>query len=307
MAGSSKKAIYAALVGNSLIAVTKFVAASFTGSSAMFSEGVHSLVDTGNQGLLLYGLKRAQLPANAEFPFGHGKEVYFWSFVVAILIFGLGAGVSIYQGWQHVMHPAELTSVTINYLVLGLAIVFEGAALWVALREFNAQRGEVGVVDAVKHGKDPTIFVVVFEDSAALLGLLVALIGIALVQVTGNPIYDGLASIIIGIILASTAAWLAYESKSLLIGEAADPVLVGRIKQLLADDARLQHVNEVATLQMGPQSVVVTLSVEFGRDQDAQAIQTAVTELTAEIKALDAVVQRVFVEPERTADHVVGS
>ncbi len=303
MAGSSKKAIYAALVGNGLIAITKFVAASITGSSAMFSEGVHSLVDTGNQVLLLYGLKRAQLPPSADFPFGHGKEVYFWSFVVAILIFGLGAGISLYQGWQHVQHPAELTSLSVNYIVLTLAIIFEGGALYVALREFNAQRGKRGFFEAVKGGKDPSIFVVVFEDSAALLGLVVAMAGIALYQITGNPIFDGLASITIGLILAGTAAWLAFEAKGLLIGESADPELVASIRTLLDADSRVRHVNEVATLQMGPQSVVTTISLEFHRGLDTGDMHSAVTELTAAVKALDSNVLRVFVEAERERDH----
>lgn len=303
MAGSSKTAIYAALVGNGLIAVTKFIAASISGSAAMFSEGIHSLVDTGNQVLLLYGLKRAEKPPDAEFPFGHGKEVYFWSFVVAILIFGLGAGVSLYQGWIHLGEPEALGNLTINYIVLGLAIVFEGAALWVAFREFNRSRGGLSVLAAVRGGKDPSLFVVVFEDSAALLGLVVAALGLALYQLTGNPIFDALASICIGLILAGTAAWLAYEAKGLLIGEAASPAIVAAINRIVDRDDRVLTVNEVATLHMGPSHVIATLSLDFVDGIDSSRVEAAVTELNRAIKAVDPSIRRVFIEAEQADDH----
>ncbi|MBL4804724.1 MAG: cation diffusion facilitator family transporter [Alphaproteobacteria bacterium] len=149
MAAGSKKVIIAALIGNSLISVTKFVAAAMTGSSAMFSEGIHSVVDTGNQGLLLYGLKAAKKPADQRFPFGHGKEIYFWSFIVAILIFAVGAGISIYEGVHHILHPADISNPTINYIVLGLAIIFESGALYIAVQEFNKARGNIPTLKAV--------------------------------------------------------------------------------------------------------------------------------------------------------------
>jgi len=279
MAGSSKKAIYAALVGNALIAVTKFAAASYTGSAAMMSEGIHSLVDTGNQVLLLYGIKRASRPASAEFPFGHGKEIYFWSFVVAMLIFALGGTVSIYKGWQHLAHPAEISSLTINYVVLGLALVFEGAALWVAFKEFNRSRGSRSIIEAIRRGKDPTLFVVVFEDSAALLGLLIALAGLILYQLTGNLIFDGLASILIGVVLILTAIALAIESKNLLIGESADPRIVAAIHETVAADSSVLSVNEVATLHMGPEFIVATLSIDFVDSMSAEELEATVTQL----------------------------
>lgn len=303
MAGSSKKAIYAALVGNSLIAVTKFAAAAYTGSSAMLSEGIHSLVDTGNQILLLYGIKRSGQPASAEFPFGHGKEIYFWSFVVAMLIFALGGAFSIYKGWQHLLHPVEIQNVTINYFVLGLAIVFESGALWVAFKEFNASRGSRTILQAITRGKDPTLFVVVFEDSAALLGLLIALVGIFLYQLTGNSMFDGLASVGIGIVLVLTALVLAVESKSLLIGESADPAVVRAVRDVLAADDRILTVNEVATLHMGPEFIVATVSVDFARNLTADQVELAVTELNARIKGTDSRIRRVFIEAERRADH----
>lgn len=304
MAGSSKTAIYAALAGNSLIAVTKFAAASISGSAAMFSEGIHSVVDSGNQVLLLYGLKQAQKPADAEFPFGHGKEVYFWSFVVAILIFGLGAGISLYQGFSHLSHPEPLGDLTLNYVVLGLAMVFEGGALWVAAREFNRSRAGQSVMAAVRSGKDPSLFVVVFEDSAAMLGLVVALLATYLYQLTGNIVFDAAASICIGLILAATATWLAYEAKGLLIGESAAPETVAAINELVARDDRVLAINELITLHMGPSDIIVTLSVDFVDGIDSSAVETAVTDLNRSIKALDPNIRRVFVEAERTGDHL---
>ena len=200
MASSSKKVIYAALIGNALIAITKFGASVFTGSSAMLAEGIHSLVDTGNQGLLLYGLHKAKKPADEKFPFGHGKEVYFWSFVVAILIFALGAGISLYEGVVHVLDPEPVTNPLINYVVLGLALIFEGGAWFFAFKEFSRTKGKWSYVQAVQRGKDPTIFMVLFEDSAAVLGLIVAFLGIWLGQLTGIAYLDGLATVIIGLI-----------------------------------------------------------------------------------------------------------
>ncbi len=307
MSGSSKKAIYAALAGNSLIAVTKFAAATYTGSSAMLSEGIHSLVDTGNQFLLLYGIKRSNQPASADFPFGHGKEIYFWCFVVAMLIFALGGGISIYEGWQHLLHPEPISGFLINYAVLGLALVFEAGALWVAFREFNRSRGALSIMKAIRRGKDPTLFVVVFEDSAAMLGLAVAVSGIFLYQVTGDPIFDALASIGIGVVLILTAIVLAMESKSLLIGESAEPEIVAGIRQLLDADERISSVNEVATLHMGPDFIVATISVDFVDALSAEQLQAAVTALNKKTKAIDPRIQRVFIEAESEEDHLIQS
>ena len=178
-ASGSKKVIYAALAGNGLIAITKFFAASVTGSSAMLSEAIHSVVDTGNQGLLLYGIKRSKRPPDAAHPFGYGSEIYFWSFVVAILIFGLGAGISFYEGMQKLMNPHPISDPYINYIVLALAMVFEAGSWWIAYKEFGKVRGNFGLFEAVRRSKDPTIFTVLFEDTAAMLGLFAALIGIA--------------------------------------------------------------------------------------------------------------------------------
>ena len=194
MASGSTRIIVAALIGNGLIAITKFAAATYTGSSAMLSEGVHSLVDTGNQVLLLFGLKQSRKPPDDDFPFGHGKEIYFWSFVVAILIFAVGAGVSLYEGVVRVMSPHPVENVIVNYIVLGFAMVFEGGAWFFAFKEFGRVKGSRGYIAAVQQGKDPTFFVVLFEDSAAMLGLTVAFIGVWLGDLTGNDIFDGLVS-----------------------------------------------------------------------------------------------------------------
>jgi len=300
MAGSSKKAIYAALAGNGLIAVTKFGAAFYTGSSAMLSEGIHSLVDTGNQGLLLFGLKQAQKPPDEEFPFGHGKEVYFWCFVVAMLIFALGGTASIYQGFSHLGGGEPLSNIMINYAVLAAALIFECGALWIALREFNKSRGEQGFFEAVKEGKDPTLFVVVFEDTAAALGLLIALLGLVMYQLTGNLIFDALASIAIGVVLILTAVWLAIESKSLLIGESATIRVRASIEQLLVNEPQVVTINELATLHMGPECIVVTASVDFVDDITAGDVEVTVARLTSDMKRAEPRIQRVFLEAEQS-------
>jgi cation diffusion facilitator family transporter len=298
MASGSKKVIYAALVGNGLIAVTKFGAAAFTGSSAMLSEGVHSVVDTGNQVLLLLGLRRAKRPPDEAFPFGHGKEIYFWTFVVSISIFAVGAGVSIYEGVQHLFHPAEIVNPLVNYVVLLLAMLFEGVAWLMAFREFNRAKGDMGAVEAIQRGKDPTLFAVLFEDSAAMAGLVVAFLGISLGQLTGWLWLDGAASVAIGLILAGTALWLAQETMGLLIGESASHEVVQGIRDLTTALHGVEEVNEVLTLHMGPDFVLVNLSVDFDDALDATAIEGAVETLTRSLRTNYPEVKRVFVEAE---------
>lgn len=296
MSSSRKSVIYAALIGNGLIAILKFGAATITGSSAMFSEGVHSLVDTGNQIFLLHGLKQAQKPADAHFPFGYGKEVYFWSFVVAIMIFAVGSGISIYEGVHHLMEPAPVTNPMINYIVLGLALVFEGAAWGFAMREFSRAKGKWGYIEAVKRGKDPTIFVVLFEDSAAMLGLLVALGALIFTQVTGNLYADGAASIVIGLILGGTAIWLAFETKGLLIGESASTSAVDDIRKLLQDFDKIETVNEVLTMHMGPDFILVNISVDFKNLVSADDVEKTIAQISTAIKQENSIIKRVFIE-----------
>ncbi|ROO29191.1 cation transporter [Salinisphaera orenii MK-B5] len=302
MASGSRTVIYAALAGNLLIAITKFIAAAFTGSAAMMAEGIHSTVDTGNQGLLLYGMKRAKQPADARFPFGYGKEVYFWSFMVAVLIFAVGAGISIYEGVSRLLHPHPVESPLINYVVLGLAMLFEGAAWFVAARQFNRVRGKWGPFEAVRRGKDPGAFLVLFEDSAAMLGLIVAFAALLAGQLTGIPQFDGLASICIGLILAVTAVWLAIETKGLLIGEAANQHVVRDIRALVARDPAVERVNEVLTMHVGPEFILVNISVRFAPGLSGEQIQAATQGMDRAIKAECEHVERVFIEAEREAD-----
>ncbi len=298
MASSSKKAIYAALVGNTLIAISKFIAAIFTGSSAMLSEGIHSTVDTGNQILLLYGLKRANRPANEIHPFGHGKEVYFWSFVVAILIFAVGSGVSLYEGIRHLQHPKQIDSFMLSYIVLSLAFVFEAAAWLFALREFSKVKGRRSYLEAVKRGKDPSIFVVLFEDSAAMLGIIVAVLGVMLTQLTGNTSYDSIASIIIGLILGGTAIWLAYETKGLLIGERANIEVVQGIREIVNQQEGIIKANEILTMHVGPEFILVNLSIEFADEISVVELEQIIAGLDNNIKQSFPHVKKVFIEAE---------
>jgi len=299
MASGSKLVIIAALIGNALISVTKFVAASITGSSAMMSEGIHSLVDTGNQILLLYGMKRAAKPADDDFPFGYGKEIYFWSFIVAILIFALGGGISIYQGIQHVQHPEPIANALVNYIVLGLALVFEGAAWYFAFREFSRVKGRWGYLEAIQRAKDPSIFVVLFEDSAAMLGLLVAFVGVWLSEATGILIFDGIASIIIGLILLGTSVWLAYETKGLLIGESANQPVIRGIRDTLRGKANINYVNEVLTMHMGPDFILANISVDFDDDITAKQVEADIAAIDRSIKQEYPQIKRVFIEAEK--------
>jgi cation diffusion facilitator family transporter len=290
--------VYTALAGNLAIALMKFVAASFTGSSAMWSEGIHSLVDSGNQALLLYGMKRAARPPDARFPFGYGKEVYFWSFVVALLVFSTGAGVSLYEGIRHLQHPAEIQNPVINYVVLAIAMLLEGAPWLAAYRQFSRTRGERGNVEAVKRSKDPTVIAVLFEDSAALAGLVVAFVGVALYQITGNPLYDAAASIVIGLILGATAMWLAFETKGLLIGESANREVVAEIRRLVERYPEVERVNEVLTMHMGPEYILANISVNIACDVPRTRAHEIMDELDDRIKKADSRVKRVFIESQ---------
>ncbi len=298
MASSSKKVIYAALIGNSLIAITKFAASAVTGSSAMLAEGIHSLVDTGNQGLLLYGLHRAKRPADERYPFGYGKEIYFWSFAVAILVFALGAGISLYEGVLHILHPQPVRNPLVNYIVLGLSLVFEGGSWYVALREFTRFKGKWSYLEAVQRGKDPTIFMVLFEDSAAVLGLAVAFVGIWLGQVTGIIYFDGIATCIIGLILVGVAMCLAYETKELLIGKSASQEVVQSIRGMANQLPGVEHVNEVLTMHMGPEFILVNLSVKFENRVTSEEFERGMAKLDKDIKAKHPLVKRIFMEPE---------
>ncbi|WP_443023782.1 cation diffusion facilitator family transporter [Sneathiella sp.] len=303
MASGSKKVIYAALIGNSLIAASKFTAAFFTGSSAMLSEGVHSLVDTGNQILMLHGLRRARKAADANHPFGYGMELYFWAFVVAILIFALGAGISLYEGIKHIQHPEPITDPTWNYVVLGLAILFEGWAWTVAWIEFKRGIGKNGLWQSVRLSKDPTIFTILFEDTAAVLGLIVALVGIFFAQYLGIPELDGIASVVIAMILAGVAVLLAIECKGLLIGESADPLVQSGIEAIIGREARIEAVNELLTMHLGPHDILVNLSLDFNDTLTSAEVEDTITDLERRIKAEYPDIRRVFIEAQSFRSH----
>ncbi len=302
-AHGSKIVIYAALAGNGLIAITKFTAAGITGSSAMFSEAVHSLVDTGNQGLLLYGLKTSARPADKKHPFGYGMELYFYAFLVAILIFGLGAGISLYEGIHKVIDPHPVTDTLINYIVLGLAICFEAVAWYFAFREFRATKGSRGWVEAIRHTKDPTVLTVLFEDSAAMLGLVVALIGVTIVDLTGIYWIDGLASIVIGCILATTAVILALECKGLLIGEAAGAEVIDDIRSRVKRHSSIEQINELRTMHMGPNDVLVAMSLDFRNDISVGAVESSITAIEKELREAHSDIKRIFIEVQSRRDH----
>ena len=297
-ATGSKRVIYAALIGNGLIAVLKFVAAVFTGSSAMLSEGIHSVVDCGNQGLILFGLHRSKRAPDAKHPFGYGMELYFWTFIVAILIFAVGAGISIYQGIDRLFHPHPIENPLINYVVLLLAMVFEGAAWWVAFKEFRLTRGNRGWIDAVRHSKDPTVFTVLFEDTAALLGILIAMGGVAGAHLFGIAASDGIASISIGSVLAATAALLAIECKGLLIGESADTEVVEGIRAIFTEEKRIAKVNEILSMHLGPTDVLVAASLDFEDNLSSSDVEETITTFEKSIKSAYPSVRRIFIEAQ---------
>lgn len=300
---SSKTVIYAALAGNLLVAATKSAAAAYTGSAAMLSEAIHSAVDTGNQLLLLLGIRRAARPATAAHPFGYGLQLYFWTFVVAVLIFGVGAGVSILEGIDKIKTPHPIENAWVNYLVLSLALLFEGAVWLVALHAFRASKGGRGWLEAVRQSKDPTVFTVLFEDTAAMLGLLVALTGIWLSQALDMPMLDGIASLTIGVILAGTAAFLAWECQSLLTGEGASSEVQVGIWAIAMVETAVVRPNEVLTMHFGPQDVLVALSLDFDDQRTAAEVEQAVSRIERRIKAAHPEVTRVFVEAQDREAH----
>lgn len=304
MAGTkSKSVIYAALAGNTAIAAVKFGAAAFTGSAAMLSEAIHSVVDTGNQLLLLFGLRRAAKPPTPEHPFGFGLQLYFWTFVVAVMIFGVGAVVSISEGVEKIAHPEPVSYAWVNYIVLGLGVLFEGAVWVVAFKAFKRERGQRSMIAAIRASKDPTTFTVLFEDTAALLGLAIALIGVALSQLLDLPVLDGVASVLIGAILAITAFFLAYESQSLLTGESADPETRAGIERIASAEPGVERVNQALTMHFGPNEVLVALSLDFRDSLSAREVENAVSHIERVIKEAFPHVRRVFVEAQSFAAH----
>jgi len=302
MAGGSSRTILIALGANVGIAIAKFVAAAVTGSSAMLTEGVHSLVDSANQLLLLHGRKQARRPADAVHPFGYGRELYFWSFVVAILVFSLGAGVSVYEGVLHILAPEPATDPVIAFIVLGLATGLEGWSTIAALTDFNRSRGKRGLWSEIRRSKDAPTLVLLLENSGALVGLAVAAAGLTLSLVTANPFWDGLASVLIGLVLGALALVLLFEAKGLLIGESADPTLVAAIRRTAEAHAGIVCVHEVLTLHVAPEMVTAMISADFDDTISARAVEGIVARIEREVGEMFPIVTRVYVQPKDSRD-----
>jgi cation diffusion facilitator family transporter len=296
--GGSRGAVWAALIGNLLVAATKTGAAVFTGSSAMLSEAVHSGVDTGNELLLLYGMRVAKKKADRDHPAGYGRELYFWSFIVALLVFALGAGVSIFQGVHRLVSPQPIESPMVSLVVLALAFLFEGWSWLVSLKQFNKVKGDLGYYEAFRKSKDPPLFMVLFEDTAALIGIVIAAIGTVLATTFGMPLADGAASILIGVVLACTSTLLARESKSLLIGERANGALIKSILKIANDACGTSRANGVLTIQMGPQEIMAAMSFEFDDQLTAPQIEEMVADIEQRIHAAHPEVTSLFIKPQ---------
>lgn len=297
-AAHSKTVVYAAFTGNLLVALTKFIAAWWTGSSAMLSEAIHSLVDTGNQLLLLYGLHRAELPPDDQHPLGYGRELYFWSFVVALLIFTAGAGVAFYEGVQHIMHPNQIVDPHVSYIVLGCSAVFEGTTWWIALRQFRQSKGDVGYFEAVRRSKDPPTFIVLFEDSAALIGLFIAFVGTLAAEAFHMPALDGAASIGISLLLTGIALVLARESKGLLIGEPASRRVRDSVSAIARAMPGVERVQIMFTVHLAPDQVVAALALEFRDTLTTPEIEETIDTLERRVHDAHPEVMAIFVRPQ---------
>lgn len=294
---ASNRTLVIALLANLGIAVSKFVAAAITGSSAMLTEGIHSVVDSTNQVLLIWGRRQSRKPPDKRHPMGYGRELYFWSFVVAVLVFALGAGVSIYEGILHIQAPEIAVSPIVAYVVLGLAFALEGWSTLEAFREFRAAKGSLGWFEAIRRSKDPPSFIVLLENGAAMAGIVVAAIGVFLTHYTHNPLYDGGASIVIGVILGLTSFLLAYESKGLLIGEAADPELVRELRRMADAKDGVVGVGHVLTVHSSPEIITAMINVDFDDKISAADVERIVCEVEVETAERFPHVRRLFIRP----------
>ncbi|MEP7129850.1 MAG: cation diffusion facilitator family transporter [Sphingomicrobium sp.] len=301
-ATTSTRTLVIALAANLGIAISKFLAAAITGSSAMLTEGVHSVVDCTNQLLLMWGRHASKRPADKLHPFGYGRELYFWSFVVAVLVFSLGAGVSVYEGVLHIMNPEEAVSPIVAYAVLVIAFFLEGWSTIEAYRDFGRSRGKLSFLEAIRRSKDPPNFIVLLENGAAMAGIIAAAAGLALSQLTGDPFYDGAASIVIGTILALTAGLLAYESKALLIGEAADPELVQALHDMVQSRKGVTAVGQVLTVHSSPDQITAMLSVDFDDDITARDVEILVWGIEEEAADRFPMVRRLYIRPRSPVD-----
>ena len=300
-AAHNNRTLLIAFGANLGIAVSKFIAAAITGSSAMLTEGVHSVVDSTNQLMLMWGRRQSRKPPDKYHPFGYGRELYFWSFVVAVLVFALGAGVSVYEGIIHIMEPESAVSPLIAYIVLLFAFLLEGWSTLEAFREFRDAKGDLGWFAAIKRSKDPPSFIVLLENGAAMAGIIAAAVGVFLSQLTGNPFFDGAASIVIGVILGFTALLLARESKGLLIGEAANPELVEGLRQLVTGKPGVVGVGHVMTVHSAPDQITVMINVDFQDDLRAGAVERMVDDTEREARERWPQVRRLFIRPMQNA------
>lgn len=298
----SKLAIYAAIAGNLAIAVTKFVAAAFTGSSAMLSEAIHSVVDTGNGWLMLLGVRKSRKPPDSDHPFGHGHELYFWTLIVGVLIFAVGGGMSVYEGIMHILHPTATENVVWSYAVLGMAVVFEGTTWLFGWKAFSAERGRKGVVEAIHDTKDPSTFTVLLEDSAALLGLVFAFVGIFLGSQLGLPYLDGVASVLIGLLLCGVAVLMVYESKGLLIGEGLDRESLRSIRELVKADPAVEWVGHLHTMYLGPHEVLLTIELRFHGNISSLEVRQAARRLRDGIQSKQPDISRIFFGAEALSE-----
>jgi cation diffusion facilitator family transporter len=293
---SSTKAVYGALFANIAIAATKFIAALITGSSAMWSEGIHSSVDTGNQILMLIGLRRSRRPPDPHHPFGHGKELYFWNLLVAVLIFGVGGGISAYEGALHILHPAQMQKPVWNYPVLGFAFLFEGISLSIALRSFFGKHGHRNLLSNIIASKDPTTYTVIAEDGAALIGILIAAAGVFFSELLGMPLVDGLASVLIGLLLAAVAIFLMREARGLLVGEGVDRRTAQEIRKLANQDPLVESAAWPLTMYLGPENVLLTLDVEFRSDASVSEVADTIENMKTKIRARYPEIKRIYLE-----------
>ncbi|HEX5463188.1 MAG TPA: cation diffusion facilitator family transporter [Burkholderiales bacterium] len=292
--------VYVATAANLAIAITKFIAATVTGSSAMFAEGVHSLVDTGNELLLLLGLRRSRKPPDAYHPYGYGQELYFWSLVVAMVLFGIGGGVAIYNGASHLIHPEPLEDPFWAYVVLAIAAALEGTSWFFAMSGMVARKGGRSLWQTIRRSDDPSVFTILFEDSAALAGLATAFLGVYLGHLLHDPYIDGAASIVIGIILAVVALFLIRESKGLLIGEAANPEVVESVTAIVRDDPDVVAVDRVLTVVLGPDDILLNLDARFHPSLSAADLAATVSRLERAVRQRHPSIRRIFIEAAAT-------
>ena len=295
-------AIYAAIAGNLAIAITKFVAAAVTGSSAMLSEAIHSVVDTGNGWLILLGVRKSRKPPDSDHPFGHGHELYFWTLIVGVLIFAVGGGMSVYEGIMHILHPTSPERPAWSYAVLGIATMFEGTTWLFGWKAFKTERGRKGVLQTIHETKDPSSFTVLLEDSAALLGLVFAFLGIFLGTQLGLPQLDGVASVLIGLLLCGVAVLMVYESKGLLIGEGLDHESLKSIRELVEGDEAVEWVGHLHTMYLGAHEVLLTIELRFRNHISALEVRQGVRRLQKNIQSQHPDVRRIFFSSESLSE-----